>query len=117
MSNFSYQWRLNATGVSVALLLASIVYSSTPHAETIKHKVDIADFTYSVKRLSVEIGDTVEWINNDIVPHTATAKNEAWDTGLIAPRASVLLEIKSGMSGEYYCTYHPMMWATLVVVE
>ena len=117
MRNVLYRWWLNATGVSVALLLASIVYATTSYAEPIKHKIDIADFAYSVTHLSVEIGDTVEWTNNDIVPHTATAKNDKWDTGLIAPGASVFLVIKSGMSGEYYCAYHPAMKATLDILE
>ena len=111
------RWRLNATGFPVALLLASVVYASTPQADSVVHKVDIADFSYSVMHLSVEIGDTVKWTNSDIVPHTATAQSDAWDTGLIAPSKSVLMKIRSGMSGEYYCAYHPSMKASLEVVE
>ena len=32
--------------------------------------------------LEVQRGDTVVWINRDIVPHTATAtRKSGWDTG------------------------------------
>jgi hypothetical protein len=34
--------------------------------------------------LAVRQGDTIEWINDDIVPHTATSTGGAFDSGAIA---------------------------------
>ncbi|HEV2106291.1 MAG TPA: hypothetical protein VGU27_11245, partial [Candidatus Eisenbacteria bacterium] len=38
--------------------------------------------------LDVAVGDTVEWDNHDIVPHTSTATGGAWFSGNIGPDSS-----------------------------
>ena len=40
---------------------------------------------------------------------TATSKDESWDSGEIAPRASWKLVVEDGRAPEYFCRYHPMM--------
>ncbi len=74
------------------------------------HKIEICNFAFSPAELTIAPGDTVEWVNADIVPHTATEQHDAaWDTG----------ELKRGQSGKltfgqtgtqaYYCAFHPNM--------
>ena len=66
--------------------------------------------------LLVAAGDTVVWINKDIVPHTATATGaRAWDTGTIASQDSSRQIVKAGADSSYACALHPTMEATLVV--
>lgn len=38
--------------------------------------VHISDFNFSPKSVSISVGTTVTWINNDDVPHTATSKGD-----------------------------------------
>jgi plastocyanin len=67
--------------------------------------------------LTVAVGDTVVWINRDIVPHTATAAGhaKAWDTGqLLQGQAGRYVATRAG-SIRYSCTYHPTMHGTLTV--
>lgn len=81
-----------------------------------RHVVEIQGMAFHPAVLEVERGDTVVWINRDIVPHTATStRKSAWDTG-------PLLQGKSGQyvphhKGEdpYFCQLHPVMLGKLIV--
>lgn len=51
--------------------------------------VVIDHFKYQPDTLEIHVGDTVEWKNVDIVPHTASAVNrKAFDSGSIAKGSS-----------------------------
>lgn len=64
--------------------------------------------------LAVAVGDTVVWINHDIVPHTATAQGH-WDTGSITRgNTGRHIPAKSGTL-RYVCTLHPTMRGTLLI--
>ena len=79
------------------------------------HVVLISGFKYQPEVLTVNAGDTVEWQNKDIVPHSATASDKSFDSGNIASGAS--WKFVAGTKGTYYylCTLHPNMKARLVV--
>ena len=40
-------------------------------------------FKFAPDVQSAKTGDRITWVNNDIVPHTATALDKSWDTGTI----------------------------------
>ena len=63
---------------------------------------------------SAKGGDTIEWINKDIVAHTATARNGDWDVTMPPKKTGALVLKKAGMI-DYYCRFHPNMKATLAV--
>jgi len=77
------------------------------------HKVVIKSFAYVPANLDVNPGDKITWSNEDIVPHTATAVDESWDTGSIANGESRTLTAKEGMSADYFCRFHPSMLAKI----
>src|ERR1044072_6341442 len=56
--------------------------------------------------LVVRAGDTVVWKNEDVVPHTATDRGKAFDSGNIEPGGS--WRYVAGRKGTYfyYCAYH-----------
>lgn len=76
-------------------------------AET--HIVEINGMAFTPAALDVAVGDTVTWINNDVVPHTATAADGAFDSGAIDQGAEWSLVIESAGSVDYVCTFHPQM--------
>lgn len=78
------------------------------------HEVEIQSFAFSPDVLRVAKGDSIRWTNRDLAPHTATAMDGAWDTGLIAEGESVTLTVEKGMAGPYHCLFHPAMHGTLV---
>ena len=78
------------------------------------HVVEIRGFAYSPGTLTLVPGDTVVWVNHDLVPHTATDPGGGWDTGAIAPGdTSRLVFTARGESG-YLCALHPSMRGTLI---
>ena len=66
--------------------------------------------------LEVRRGDTVVWINRDIVPHTATAdRSPGWDTGpLLQGKSGQYVALDRG-EDPYFCKLHPVMLGKLIV--
>ena len=95
-----------------ALLLVAV--AGTARAETIHVKID--QIAYAPAQISAHVGDTVEWDNNDIVVHTATARNGAWDV-TITPNSKGSIVLKSAGTVQYYCRYHPNMMGHIAVTE
>jgi plastocyanin len=66
--------------------------------------------------LEVRRGDTVIWINRDIVPHTATASLEyGWNTGPLSQGDSGQYVARHAGEKSYLCTLHPTMLGKLIV--
>jgi len=77
--------------------------------------VDIRDFDYTPRDLTIDDGTTVTWTNYDSAPHTATDKDDSWDTGRLDKNESASVTFDQPGQYDYYCTYHPYMEATLTV--
>lgn len=66
--------------------------------------------------LEVALGDTVLWVNRDVVPHTATAAGPSgWDTGTLVAGDRARIVAASRGPRPYVCTLHPTMRGTLIV--
>ena len=72
--------------------------------------------TFRPAVLEVQHGDTVVWLNHDIVPHTATASTKpAWSTGTLSQDQSGQYVPRNSGAVEYFCELHPGMKGTLIV--
>lgn len=88
--------------------------SPAPAATPGKHVITINNFKNQPAELTVKAGDTVEWKNEDIVPHTATAKG-FFDSGRIPKGGSWTWVAAKPGTYDYICTLHPNMKGRLVV--
>ncbi len=79
------------------------------------HIILIQGFQFQPENLTVQAGDTVEWKNADIVPHTVTSDDKTFHSGLIQPNHSWKLVARTPGSYSYSCTPHPNMKGMLVV--
>jgi plastocyanin len=77
--------------------------------------VQISDFDFSPRDLTVKSGTDITWVNRDAVPHDATDEAGDWGTGTLSRGESVTLTLGSPGVYQYYCTIHPDMRATLNV--
>jgi plastocyanin len=77
--------------------------------------VEIADFDFSPRELTVQAGAAVTWANRDSAPHDATDEAGAWGTGTLKQGESATIVFDSPGEYEYLCTIHPNMKATLTV--
>jgi plastocyanin len=95
--------------IVAALTLATSV---SAHAATIQ--ITMENLVIAPAQVTAKVGDTIEWINKDILAHTATARNGDWDV-MLPPKKSGTLVLKKAGTIEYYCRFHPNMKATLTV--
>jgi len=82
---------------------------------SVTHTVVIGNSVFAPDVLKVRPGDRIKWTNRDIVPHTATATDESWDTGEIAAGESAEVAVTAGFGVAYFCRFHPMMKGLLQV--
>jgi len=76
--------------------------------------VEIRNFEFTPRELTVSVGARVTWTNHDSAPHTATAKGQ-WDTGTLDNGDSATLTFDKAGTYGYICTIHPSMKGTLTV--
>jgi plastocyanin len=79
------------------------------------HSIAIKRFKFDPSHVVVQVGDTIEWTNDDLAPHTASADEFGWDTGEIAKGSSVKIIITTGMETSYFCAFHPHMKGTIEI--
>jgi plastocyanin len=75
------------------------------HAETLRVTID--KLVFSPAEINAKVGDTIEWINQDVLAHTATVRGD-WDVTIPAS-ATARVDLKKAGSVEYYCRYHRNM--------
>ena len=113
--------RTFVANLAVALAAASVLPLASAgrvraHGNPKTHIVHITGFAFAPDTLKVHAGDTLRWINDDIVPHTATAADESWDTGELKPGQTGDIKVTADMHSTYFCRFHPRMKAGLRVV-
>lgn len=63
---------------------------------------------FSPASVTIDIGDTVTWVNADAVaPHTVTANDSSFDSGFMANGATFARTFTSPGTYAYRCTFHP----------
>jgi plastocyanin len=63
----------------------------------------------------VNVGVTVIWHDDDLVPYTATSARKSFDSGGIEPGKSWKYLVNKKSSYSYICAYHPTIKAELIV--
>ena len=66
--------------------------------------------------VTAQVGDTIEWTNQDFVQHSATARKDQWDQK-ITPNGKAQVVLKQKGDVEYYCRYHPTMNGIITVED
>jgi plastocyanin len=95
-----------------AIALAAVL--CTP-AWAARYTVTIENFQFNPPSLVIKAGDEVEWINKDIVEHTATVADRAFDSKALKPGRSWRWTAARAGRHAYACALHPTMTATLEV--
>ena len=83
------------------------------HATTIQ--ISMEKLLFQPAETQAKVGDTIEWVNNDFLAHTATATSgDNWNV-VIAPKKTEKLVLQKSGTIDYYCKYHPNMKGKLIV--
>jgi plastocyanin len=78
------------------------------HHAPVNHTVLIQGMKFQPGLITVELGDSITWINKDIVAHNIVAlPDSAWRSNILPSGASWTLVPKK--SSDYYCSIHVVM--------
>jgi plastocyanin len=107
------------------LLIAGIAFSAcskgssynttTTTPPVAANAVSIAGMAFSPATLTVAIGTTVIWTNNDGMTHTVTSDATNFDSGDLVPGSKFSQVFSVAGTYPYHCTIHPTMKGTIVV--
>jgi plastocyanin len=77
--------------------------------------VSIVNMSFSPANLTVSVGSTVKWTNNDGMAHTVTSDNGSFDSGNMAGGATYSKMFSTVGTFPYHCTIHPGMTGKITV--
>ena len=100
-----------------ATLLPALMAACASERAPQRHVVEMSEFAFSPDTVRAAPGDTIVWINRDMVPHTATAAEGAWDSGAVAAQGSWSHVAAVAGESAYLCTLHPSMTGVILVAE
>jgi plastocyanin len=114
-----------AVALAIVAMLAAFGCSSTatttpataPAASTgpssFAAGVSIVNMAFAPLQVTVKVGETVQWTNNDTVAHTVTGAD--FDSGQLAPGAIYTHTFTKPGVFNYKCTNHPTMLGSVTV--
>lgn len=107
-----FAFRGAAPGLLAALLL---LVASVAIALADPIAVQIKGFAYHPATITVVVGGSVTWTNEDADAHSATANDGSFDTGLKSQNQSSTVVFNTAGTFAYYCSIHPEMVGTVNV--
>jgi plastocyanin len=79
---------------------------SAPASKSASATVSTGDNFYSPASVSVVAGDSVTWRNTGVAPHSATANDGSFDTGVFNAGQNRSVTFDSPGTFSYFCTVH-----------
>ena len=95
----------SATGITLGMELA----------EPGDAAIQINNYVYRPKVITVKVGTTVTWTNHDYVPHTVISTTQLFRSPVFFANDNFTFTFATPGTYEYYCTIHPKMTGTVVV--
>jgi amicyanin len=78
-------------------------------------RATIRNLSYLQTRIEITAGTTIEWTNRDPLPHSVTAVDKSFDSGLIQPDKTFRRTFTRAGTYDFYCVPHPFMKGVVVV--
>jgi plastocyanin len=111
-----------AFALFIALALLTSIRGKEPDTkgaglpQNTKAEVVIDDFSFSPRTLTVPVGATVTWINQDNVPHVVvSADNQFKKSPVLNTGQRLSNTFATAGTYSYFCSIHPRMTGKIVV--
>ncbi len=75
--------------------------------------VRITNYAFNPQTLTISVGTTVTWVNEDLVSHTVSSST--FDSGAIANGQTYTHTFNTAGTYNYQCAIHPSMTGTIIV--
>ncbi len=107
-----------ATPVMIAMLLLfagspSVRANDQPAATNAEVKID--NFSFGPETLTVPVGTTVTWTNQDDIPHTVVSTDGVFKSKVRDTDEKFSYTFAKAGTYPYYCSVHPKMTGKVVV--
>jgi plastocyanin len=104
--------------IAILLLCAgspNVMASNNDKTSAATAAVKIDNFVFGPQTLTVPVGTTVTWTNNDDIPHTSVSTEGAWKSKVLDTDEKFSYTFTKAGTYPYYCTIHPKMTGQVVV--
>jgi plastocyanin len=114
---FGHKPRPAAAAPAASGAAASAAPGSVPSGPVVGAvvKTTMQGLKFTGEQLEIAAGTTIEWKNEDPMPHTVTADDTSFDSGMIESGQVWRYTFTRPGSYPLHCTPHPFMTATVVV--
>ncbi len=79
--------------------------------------VAMRDFSFSPAAATVKVGSSLRFVNTGAAPHTATAVDKSFDSGIVQPGGAFTARFSKPGVFKFICTLHPQMIGTVTVLD
>jgi plastocyanin len=97
--------------LGAGLLVGSLIGAAAQDGMAVK----IDNFTFGPQRLTVPVGATITWTNEDDIPHTVVSTTMAFRSKALDTDDKFSFTFTTPGSYDYFCSLHPHMTGTIVV--
>jgi amicyanin len=104
---------LREVAIGLCALVAVGVVMPSARAEEAAVKID--NFTFNPPTLTVKVGTTVTWKNEDDIPHTVRATTNDFKSKALDTDDSFTFTFTTPGVYDYFCSLHPHMTGKIVV--
>ncbi len=94
-------------------LQTGVAASTEPAQATAEVKID--NFSFGPATMTVAVGTTVMWINNDDIPHTVVSTDKAFKSKVLDTGEKFSFTFAKAGEYPYFCSIHPKMTGKVVV--
>ena len=104
-------------------ILSACQYGGTPAATTNQaaqpaaNSVEIKSMAFTPAALTVKVGQTVTWTNQDQFAHTVTSDAGEFKSGNLAKGGTYTFTFTKAGTYTYHCNIHTSMKAKVIVTE
>lgn len=112
--------KTNTTSSASSSSTDNVDTNSSSNEAVSTNTVAIKDFAFSPATITVKVGTTVTWTNQDSAAHTVTSDSnskESFDSGSMAKDKTFTHTFNTAGTFDYICTFHPDMTGKVKVTE
>lgn len=96
---------------------SSVTPQATPTVAVVAGQVIIESNTFIPSTMTVKVGDTVTWVNNETYNHWVLSNDGLFDSGSMAPGGQYKYTFTKVGTYQYICKIHPFMTGIVIVTK
>jgi plastocyanin len=112
----SRRWKGAVAVLSLGLVLGTSVPTAAAVRVRMRDGASADENFYRPRRVVVEQGARVVWVNRGARPHTTTSNSGLWDSGTLQPGETFRRRFRKTGVFRYHCEIHNGMTGKIVVM-